>query len=56
MRLFERLRSDDAEPDFDRVRFAALNAERAWIDPKRVANAGTAERLIAWTVAEKRAG
>ena len=28
---------------------AALNAERAWIDPERVANAWSAEKLIAWT-------
>jgi DNA polymerase (family 10) len=32
-----------------RVRYAALNAERAWIEPDRVANAWTAERLLAWT-------
>jgi DNA polymerase (family 10) len=32
-----------------RVRFATLNAERAWIDPDRVANAWSAERLLAWT-------
>jgi DNA polymerase (family X) len=36
-----------------RVRFAALNAERAWVGPDRVANAWSADRLIAWT-AEKR--
>ena len=41
--------------ELERVRFAALNAERAWLDPERVANAGTPERLIAW-VAEKRPG
>ena len=35
--------------ELDRVRYAALNAERAWIDPERVANAGTADRLLAWT-------
>lgn len=38
-----------------RVRYAALNAERAWVEPERVANAWTPERLIAWTQ-EKRAG
>ena len=32
-----------------RVTYAALNAERAWIEPERVANAWTAERLLAWT-------
>jgi len=34
--------------ELDRVRFAALNAERAWVDPDRVANAWPAERLIHW--------
>jgi DNA polymerase (family 10) len=37
-----------------RVRYAALNAERAWIDPERIANAWDPERLLSWT-AEKRA-
>jgi DNA polymerase (family 10) len=41
--------------ELERVRYAALNAERAWIEPERVANAWSPERLIAWT-AEKRAG
>ena len=31
-----------------RVRFATLNAERAWVDPARVANTWTPERLVAW--------
>ena len=31
-----------------RVGFASLNAERAWVDPERVANAWPAERLRAW--------
>ena len=31
-----------------RVGFASLNAERAWVDPARVANAGSPERLLAW--------
>lgn len=35
--------------ELERVRYAALNAERAWVDPQRVANATTAERLIAWS-------
>jgi len=35
--------------ELERVRFATLNAERAWLDPDRVANAWPAERLIAWT-------
>ncbi len=35
--------------ELDRVRFAAQNAERAWVDPDRVANAWPAERLVRWT-------
>jgi DNA polymerase (family 10) len=35
--------------ELERVHYAALNAERAWIDPERIANCGTAERLLAWT-------
>ncbi len=35
--------------ELDRVRYAALNAERAWLDPDRVVNAGAPERLVAWT-------
>jgi DNA polymerase (family 10) len=31
-----------------RVRFAALNAERAWMDPEQIANAWPVERLLAW--------
>jgi DNA polymerase (family 10) len=31
-----------------RVQFARLNAERAWIDPERVANCWPADRLVAW--------
>jgi DNA polymerase (family X) len=38
--------------ELGRVRFAALNAERAWIAPDRFANAWPAERLLAW-VADK---
>jgi DNA polymerase (family 10) len=34
--------------ELDRVRFAALNAERAWIGPDRVANAWSPDRLRAW--------
>jgi DNA polymerase (family 10) len=37
----------DAE-ELDRIRFAAYNAERAWIPPERIANAWSAERLVAW--------
>jgi DNA polymerase (family 10) len=36
--------------ELDRIRFAALNAERAWIDPERIANAWTPERLRAWAL------
>ena len=34
--------------ELDRVQYAALNAERAWIPPERVANTWPAERLAAW--------
>jgi DNA polymerase (family X) len=34
--------------ELERVRFAALNAERAWIPPERIANTWSAERLEAW--------
>ena len=34
--------------ELERVRYAALNAERAWIPPERVANTWPAERLAAW--------
>ena len=30
------------------MRYATLNAERAWMDPERVANTWDADRLIAW--------
>jgi DNA polymerase (family 10) len=35
--------------ELERVHFAALNAGRAWIEPDRIANAWTPERLLAWT-------
>ena len=35
--------------ELERVHYAALNAERAWLEPERVANARGAERLLAWT-------
>ena len=41
--------------ELDRVRFAALNAERAWVDPDRIANVWTPERLRAWA-SKKQAG
>jgi len=34
--------------ELDRVGFAARNAERAWVEPERVANTWPAERLRAW--------
>jgi DNA polymerase (family 10) len=34
--------------ELERVRFAAHNAERAWIEPEQIANAWPAERLAAW--------
>ncbi len=34
--------------ELERVRFATLNAERAWVDPERIANTWTPERLLAW--------
>jgi DNA polymerase (family X) len=39
--------------ELERVRFAALNAERAWVDPDRVANTWPAERLLAWATGPK---
>src|SRR5262245_46863457 len=41
--------------ELERVRFAAQNAERAWIEAGQVANAWPADRLLAWTE-RKRAG
>jgi len=41
--------------ELERVQLAALNAERAWVERDRVANAWSAEQLLAWT-AEKRVG
>jgi DNA polymerase (family X) len=34
--------------ELGRVRYAGLNAERAWIDPSRIANAAGVERLLGW--------
>jgi DNA polymerase (family X) len=39
--------------ELERVRHAARNAERAWIEPERVVNAGSAERLAAWATQRK---
>ena len=35
--------------ELGRVRFAALNAERAWVEPDRIANTWEPARLLAWT-------
>jgi DNA polymerase (family 10) len=42
--------------ELERVRYAAKNAERAWITPDRIANAGSPERLVAWTAQTKKGG
>lgn len=34
--------------ELDRVRFAVWNAERAWIEPEQVVNAGPVVRLLEW--------
>jgi DNA polymerase (family 10) len=34
--------------ELERVRYAARNAERAWIPPERIVNAWSPERLLAW--------
>jgi DNA polymerase (family X) len=39
--------------ELDRVRFAALNAERAWIGPDRVANAWPEDRLREWALKKR---
>jgi len=39
--------------ELERVRYAALNAERAWLEPERIANAWAPERLVAWTAAKQ---
>jgi DNA polymerase (family 10) len=40
--------------ELDRVRYAALNAERAWLTPDRVANTWPAEKLVSFARAAKR--
>jgi DNA polymerase (family 10) len=37
-----------AAGELERVDYATMNAERAWLDRGRVANAWDAERLVAW--------
>jgi histidinol phosphatase-like PHP family hydrolase len=34
--------------ELGRVDYAALNAARAWIEPAQVANAESADRVLAW--------
>jgi DNA polymerase (family 10) len=41
--------------ELQRVDYAALNAEKAWVDPDRVANTWPAERLAAWATGGKKA-
>jgi DNA polymerase (family 10) len=36
--------------ELERVRYATLNAERAGVDPERVANAWDGDRLRAWAL------
>jgi DNA polymerase (family 10) len=51
------LTSDAHEADeLDRVAFAATNAERAWVDPDRIANTWATERLVAWTSSKQAHG
>jgi DNA polymerase (family 10) len=39
--------------ELHRVEYAARNAERAWIDPQSIINAGSADRLLAWTTRKR---
>jgi DNA polymerase (family 10) len=39
--------------ELGRVEYAALNAERAWLEPERVANTWAPERLLAWTASKR---
>ena len=39
--------------ELERVRYATLNAERAGVDPERVANAWDGDRLRAWALAKR---
>jgi DNA polymerase (family 10) len=41
--------------ELERVRYAALNAERAWVEPNRVMNTWEGDRLIAWATGSKTA-
>lgn len=39
--------------ELDRVQYAALQAQRAWVTPESIINASTPERLVAWTQHKK---
>jgi DNA polymerase (family X) len=39
--------------ELERIGYAALNAERAWVSPEQVVNATSPERLLAWTSGPK---
>jgi histidinol phosphatase-like PHP family hydrolase len=49
-RTFPLVLTSDAHhsDELERVRYATLQAERAWVDPARVANTWSTERLVAW--------
>jgi DNA polymerase (family 10) len=40
--------------ELERVNYARSNAERAWLDPERVANAWEGERLVEWIAQDSR--
>jgi DNA polymerase (family X) len=42
--------------ELERVRYASLNAERAWVDPETVANTWAPERLATWATRKIAAG
>jgi DNA polymerase (family 10) len=41
--------------ELNRVDYAALQAERAWVVPETIINVGSPERLVAWTQQKKAA-
>ncbi|HET8936604.1 MAG TPA: DNA polymerase/3'-5' exonuclease PolX [Polyangiales bacterium] len=40
-------------PELNRIDYAVLQAQRAWVTSESVVNTGSAERLLAWTEAKK---
>ena len=40
--------------ELDRVPYAAVNAEKAWLSPERIANTWTRKRLAAWAQESRR--